>query len=344
MAARACDRSRARIVGAPRRRETRPRRRASLPGRRCAGCAPGTPVWWPRPVRAGVERFGACAAAQPIENRQDNQRRESLRRRGRLNALPTESLVCNGFTRDAASTSRSPRRSGAKASERGRRCLADVTAVEIVETLPRHLPEGRCKRRKALQRACRRRLAVVQIRCRKPGLRREFVGKPARISHLVLSHRRAVARVADRILQQPRRRQTALGGIECRLPSRNRAGDGVGGKRASCGIRVQAAFAVERRCRQCGSATAGVDAEQRLAGSADQRKAVAADPAHVWINDRDGGSDRRCFHRVAAITQYRATGLRGKMIGRGHHPARRHQCFQHVSPRRVRRRAPSRPA
>ncbi len=125
----------------------------------------------------------------------------------------------------------------------------------------------------------------------------------------------------DRGFEQGRERQPAalgLGGFEREHPARHRAGHRERGERPALRDSVVALRPVELDAR-LGAGAAGRHQRPHPAGAlADQPEAVAADMVHVRV---DGGDGRRHRHhrlqRIAALAEDGATGLGGRVVGRG---------------------------
>ena len=265
-----------------------------------------------------VEALGLLDA-EAVEQREDHQRGETLRRRRGV-------VERAGIDRDRQRLGER-RRVAFEVGARDRRADAveiagdlarDVAAIEIGEPGMGELFERRGERRLPQHMAGGRRLAVDQEGLRETGNsfqlardRRREIGEAAR-------HRRALAGLADGVAEQHRERQRAalcLRGFERQHPAAYCAWYGQGRQRTA--RRDRFVFAIKLRPRVLAGAARRhqrADAPRRLA---QEPEAVAADAVHVRIDDRDRRRHRdHRLDRVAALGEHRASGFRGRAVRR----------------------------
>ena len=201
-------------------------------------------------------KLSACVHAQPLEQREDDQRGQPLRRRRRVVeragarscTLSGSAILASIFFQIGA------RHRAADALQIGGDLAADIAAIEIVEPGLRELLERRGERRLLQLRADLRRLAVDQ-----EGLARSRAppSSPASFSarepRLAARHRVALARVLDRRRRAARRaaacRRCALRRLERQHPAADRARHGERGERPARRDFVVAGVAIELRRR-----------------------------------------------------------------------------------------------
>ena len=277
--------------------------------------------------------------AEPVEQREDHQRGEALRRRRQVEELRaaarcTDSGVAplrlmRGEVRRASPARRA-------APDRPRSRAPSVAAIEIVRPVLRRGAQ-RARQRGQLHQA--RLPPALCRRCRKVGKARRVFQFGAACCVSARAGSRVTAkpfsRRPDRILEQVAtaaacRRSRAE--LERLAPARDRARDRVGRERAARReSRCRPALPVEverrrrraaRRRRRCATGS--------LAGLAHQPEAVAADGRHVRVDDGE----------VAAIATVASMALppsrstrrpasRGQMMGRRDHAAAGAGSIQH---------------
>ena len=182
-------------------------------------------------------------------------------------------------------------------------------------------------------RAGGRRLATRQIDPAEAGLGQQLLGVLGEQGGAASRHRHAVAGVPDRVFEQTGQRQAAApapADREGRRPTRDHAGDGVGGQRSARGNFGKAAGAVKIGRNRPSGGPRRLDGHGRLAGFVNEPIGVAAEPVEVGCHHGGGGRGRD--HRldgVAALAQHRKPGLGRQMMGRHHHPSSRVGRFQH---------------
>ena len=136
-----------------------------------------------------------------------------------------------------------------------------------------------------------------------------------------------VARVDDGRLEQraprDRRGQRVAAQHVGRPPTRHDAGHGQRRGPAAHGNRRAEAGAIGREVGGGARPAGGVQRAKRpVASVVDQPEAVAADPVHVRVDDGDSGArGDGGVHRVAAPLEDRQSSLGGQRMGCGHEPA-----------------------
>ena len=264
-----------------------------------------------------IEAFG-LADTQAIEQRQNHERCQALRRRRRVVERAGSDLDAERlgdprlvFLQIGA------RHRAADALQVGGDLAADIAAIEIVEAgLGEMLERG--GEGGLLELGSRlRRLAVNQERLQKARRGFELGVFFDREARLARRDDVALAGALDGGFKQHVQRQLGvrafaglrLGGLEREHPSRHRARHGERGERAARRNLVVAGVAIKpRRCFGAGAAGAhdGAHAARRLA---DQPEAVAADVVHVRI---DRGNRRR--HRQHGLDGVAAFGEDGAAV------------------------------
>ncbi len=179
----------------------------------------------------------ASLDAEPLEQRQDHQRRQALRRRREVEQLGAL---------DADRERLAPLRAmGGEVFARDRR----LAAREVGGDLPRQLagveihrplladPLQRARQRRQLHQLAFARQLAVEEECRNE-VRSVLQLRQLRLGQLLLAggHRKAVLAGPDRVLDQARQRQLAAelrADREHLRPAGQRAGDRVGGKRSA---------------------------------------------------------------------------------------------------------------
>ena len=108
------------------------------------------------------------------------------------------------------------------------------------------------------------------------------------------------------------------------VPAGHGAGHGVGGQIAAGrnGFQSPGSIEIDGGFGPC--ASAGVEASEFAGlGVVDEPEVVAAGCAHLRIDHRQGdGRGYGGVHGVASAAQNVESGLRGQMVGRGHHAVR----------------------
>ena len=230
----------------------------------------------------------------------------------------------------------------AERREVGRDTPREPAPVEAVESVAGQRAQRFGERRVAEPAAGCRRRAIDQKRFREARNRRQLGRLERRGRGLVVARRKPVPGEPDGVFQQPFQRHPPAprrGDLERGRPSRDRAGDRVGGERAARRDFRQAP--IERGRRRRPGRAAGIDPDGLRVRCGDQPEPVAAEPVHVGVDDRDrrGGGHHR-LDRVAALPQDREPGRRGEPVRRDHHPANAVGRPQHGSPP-MRERSPS---
>src|SRR3989441_7985006 len=173
-----------------------------------------------------------------------------------------------------------------------------------------------------LQRARERRVGKLRLpdgekrrRCR---ILRQLAGGLRDPPRKARAHRIAVAGVADRLLKAARERQLS----EARMRFAE-AGDRAWRRQRGGDDAAEGNFSLVKtikRGRRRGAAAAIEIRDLARSGVVDQPEGVAADAAHVRIDDakRRGGGDRR-IDGGAAAAQHAHAGLGGERVRAGHH-------------------------
>jgi hypothetical protein len=280
-----------------------------------------------------VKAFG-LRNAQPLEQRQDHQRRQALRRRREIEQL--RPLYADRKRPAPRSTM------GGEIVDRDRRLAArevggdfarQLARVEIERPLLADAFEGARERRHLHHLAFARQLPVQQER--RHEIRRVLQFGKLRRGELLLAQgdREAVLAGPHGVLDQARQRQPAAEFLADRKrlrPSGQGAGDRVGRERPALRDRRMTVRGVHLCGRGLRRPATGVHCQRPPSRGRDQPEAVAADGGHVRIDHR-----KACRHRnrrldgVAALAQHAHTRLAGEMVRRCHHATAGTGSVQH---------------
>jgi hypothetical protein len=152
-----------------------------------------------------LEGFLAHTGTQTVEDREDHERREPLRRRREVvRGADREGGGVGGDDDGAVPLQIVATHRAVQALELGDERARDVAAVEVVEPVRREPFERRGEGREGLEGACLGRPAGGEVGRREAGLADELRQEARGVIHLVLRHGNAVARMADRIGEQSR--------------------------------------------------------------------------------------------------------------------------------------------
>ena len=262
------------------------------------------------------------ADVQPIEDPEDDQRRDSLGGRREVverGIAPPQGQGRPLLGRIGFEVGAGHRR--AEPLQVGGDLAGDVAAVEVVEPRMDELGQGIGELGLRPDRPRRVGLALVQVgrrEVRRVVQRVEFLRHVARLRR---RDRAALAGVADRIRQdrvegQPTAEGT--GHVEGEAPAADRSGDRHRGIRAAGGDRVEPLLPVSRPRGEGSSRPAGLDAAHPAVALADQPEAVPADAVHVRVDHRDGrGHGHHRLDRVAALRQHILPGRGRQGMGGG---------------------------
>ncbi len=256
---------------------------------------------------------------QAVEQRENHQGRQPLRRRRRVVERAgadrrLQRLAQHGaIAFDVAARNRT-----ADALQVGRDLAPDVATVEIVEAGAGEVIERRRQRALPQGRAGFRRLAVGEERGRKARHVLELGELLCGEASLAARHRIALAGVPDGRREQYVERQLPARGarrLDGQSPAADRARHGERGQRPA--RRDRLVLAVELGSGACARRTTSLDRTHAAAPFADQPEPVAADMVHVRVDRRDRRRHgNHGFDRVAALGQDRAPGFRRRMMRR----------------------------
>ena len=302
-----------------------------------------------------VGEFNAfrVAHAKPLVERKDDQRSQPLGRRRRVVDRADAELHAQRIGDPRLIALQILARHGtADLFQVGRDLLPHIAAIEIVESGFEEMSE-RVRERRLLERAARLgRLAVGKEDIREARHVLQFGQLLRGQPRLAARHDIAVARIADRGMQQHVERQFPAADRARRVqrnhPAPDRARHRERGKRPA--RRNVFVFAVKLRLCARPGRTRRHDRAHALVRLAHQPEAVAADVVHVRIDRRNRGRHRHHrFEGVAALANHRAAGFGGGMMWRGGDaaPVSGGVQFSHARPRRRSRAASathSRPA
>ena len=258
--------------------------------------------------------------AKALEQRQDDERGEPLRRRRRVVERARLERHAQRLGHGCAILREvGPRHRAVDALEIGRDLAPDIAAIEIVETRTGEMIEGGGERALPERAAGLRRLAVDQEGLREARhileLAKLLGGQP----RLAPGDHVTIARMADGVAEQRvERHASALRarGFERERPAADGARHRERGERAARRHRLM--LAVELAPRVRAGAAGRRQRPHAAAPLAKEPKTVAADVVHVRIDRRDGRRHRdHGFERVAALRQHGAAGLGGRVVGSG---------------------------
>ena len=258
---------------------------------------------------------------QPLENPQDQQGRQPLRRRGEIvvgaaRQLQGQRLAHLG--REAAQVLASD--GAADALEVFGDLAAHIAPVEIIEALLGQMIEGRPQRLIAQQGSLRGDLALAQIDgCKARRLRqRPQIGLAAGLRG---GHGDTFAGMADGVGDEIAQGQAPPDGariVQGQRPAAHGAGHGEGGVRPTRGDGLVFAALVAGQGGLGAGGPAGLEGAYPALGLAQQPEAIPADGVHVGIDHRDGrGHGHHGLHRIAAHGQHIAPGVRRRLMGGG---------------------------
>ena len=276
------------------------------------------------PVDMGESLRFLALQAEPVDQPQDHQRGRALgRRRHVVDRAGREIDGQRGAPERTVAGQVVGVHRRAHRLEFGGDAPREHAPVEAVQPVAREGAQRFAKRRIAEPAAGRRCRAADQERLREARDRGQLVRLERRGPGLIVACRKSGLREPHRVFEQPFERHPPAplrGDRERGVPSRYRAGDGVGGERAA--RRNRRGAGIKRRRRGRTRRTAGVYPDRIGARRGDQPEAVAAEPVHVGVDDRDGGGrGHRRLDRVAAFPQHREPGRCREPVRGDHHPA-----------------------
>ena len=279
------------------------------------------------------------AQAQAVEDRQNHQRGQALcGRRHVVQRGPGHAYIQRRHAAGAVRLQISQAQRSAQPRMLGGNGFGDASPVVIIQPLVGQGLERARQRRIAAQRVDQRHLPRCAGRCRriqklsrKSGNVGQLGQKLGSEIHLTLGHRRALAGVPDRVLQQARCGQLAAQAFAVAqrfLPAGDGSGYRVGGQWAAPGNGWVAGVKVQGR--RTGGAAAGVNRHGSLARLGDKPEAVTANGVHVRVDHGNrGGCGHHGLDGIAPLAQNGAGATGSEVVGRGHHAARRCQSLAH---------------
>jgi hypothetical protein len=260
--------------------------------------------------------------AQPLEQAEDDERRQALSRRRHVIERAGIDAEAQRLGDDrAGSFEVGAGHRAADPVEIGGDLAADIAAVEIVESGPGEMIEGGGQRRLGADGTRPGRLAVFEERRRKAGYVFEFPellgGQPC----LAPGDAVAVPGVVDGGFEQRRERHPAalgLGGFEREKPTRHRSRHRERGERPALRDEVMPLGAIELLTGLDAGAASRHQRPHSAGTLPHQEKSVAAHMVHVGIDGGDGRRHRhRGLQRVAALSEDGTPRLGGGMVRRG---------------------------
>ena len=197
----------------------------------------------------------------------------------------------------------------------------EIAAIEIVEARGDELLQRIGESRLPQARAFLKRGAAGQVDVRETRLVAHLIQLARDVAGEVAGDRDTAGCVGDGVFEQPRQGQAAAPAIAAdvvrHLPAGHGARHGQGGQGAALGNRGAVLRPVEFGVGQRRGAAAGVNGGWRAARFVNQPEIIAAETAHVRVDDRNRARRRNHgFDGIAAVAQNPCAGL-GREVVRG---------------------------